>query len=75
MINSGAEKNILSSEICYLNTLGNLFPILVHWEIYNLWVITGYSIAYVNTWGSSPTPLIASHIYYVQVRIILQSCD
>ena len=37
-----------------------------------IWVMTGYSIAYVDTWGSSPTPLIASHIYYVQVRIILQ---
>ena len=63
MGNSGAKKKltILPSETSYLNTLGNLFPILIHWEIYSLSilihrVLTGYSMAYVNTWGSAPTP-------------------
>ena len=44
MGNSGAEKTY------HLNTLGNLFPILIQR------VLTGYSIAYVNTWGPAPTP-------------------
>ena len=35
MGSSGAEKN-LPSETWYLNTLGNLFPILTQWEIYSL---------------------------------------
>ena len=30
------KLTILPSETSYLNTLGNLFPILIHWEIYSL---------------------------------------
>ena len=33
-------------------------PIVIHR------LLTGYSIAHVNTWGSAPTPPITSLIYY-----------
>ena len=81
MGNSGTEKKltILPSETSYLNTLGSLFPILIHWKIYNLSLIhslrTGYSIAYVNTWGSAGLPLNCPNIYYLKHEKIWEKLD